>query len=206
MLSNIIRKLYLVIIRLRLRNRKFSIISSNCNGGVLCSDLGIPFNSPFVNLFIRASDFVKLCKNLKYYLDKDLSFVKENDDIYGFVEYPTAYLDDIKIYFMHYTNEKEALDCWERRKKRINFDNLFFLFTDRSGCTYSDLENFDKLPYKNKVVFTHLPHPELKSVYYIRGYEKEDKVGILSEFENKKFIKKRKYECFDFVGWLNNGK
>ncbi len=190
-------------LRKSLKNKDFSVISSNCNGGVICSDLGVPFNSPFVNMFIKADDFVKLCSDLRTYMDSDLVFVKENDPIYGEVSYPTAYLRDVKIYFMHYADEAEARLSWYRRKKRINWDNLFLMFTDRSGCTQKNLEDFDRLPYKNKVVFTHIPHPEIKSAFYIKGYEEEDKVGVLSAFENEKLPVKRVYEQFDLVGWLN---
>ena len=59
--------------------------------------MGVPFNSPFVNLFIKASDFVKICENLQEYMREDLRFVCEDDPIYGRVNYPTAYIKDVKI-------------------------------------------------------------------------------------------------------------
>lgn len=189
--------------RNRLRNTDFTIISSNCNGGVISSDLGLPFRSPFVNLFIKASDYIRILTDLKGYMEEQLSFVKETDPIYGDISYPTAYLKDVKIYFMHYNTEDEAREAWERRKKRMNWDNIFVIFTDRSGCTLDDLKAFDALPYKNKVVFTHIPYPEIKSAYYIKGYENEDKVGILSEWQDEKRPVRRMYDQFDFVGWFN---
>lgn len=85
----------------------------------------------------------------------------------------------------------------------MNWDNIFVIFTDRSGCTLADLKAFDALPYKNKVVFTHVPYPEIKSAYYIKGYENEDKVGILSEWQDEKRPVRRMYDQFDFVGWFN---
>lgn len=197
------RKKWIEKQRKGLENTEFSIISSNCNGGVLSSDLGLEFKSPFVNLFIKASDYVKLLGDLKGYMSEELHFVKEEDPIYGNVSYPTAYLRDVKIYFMHYDSDEEARDAWERRKKRINWDNLYILFTDRSGCIQKDLEDFDKLPYEHKVVFTHVAHPEIKSSFYIKGYENEDKVPILSAFEDESKPVKRIYDQFDFVEWLN---
>jgi len=198
------RQLYIYIKRKKLRNKDISIISSNCNGGVISSDLGLEFNSPFVNLFIKADDYVKILGDLKGYIESELRFVKEKDPIYGDVKYPTAYLRDAKIYFMHYKSEKEAVDAWNRRKKRINWENLYILFTDRSGCTQEDLEAFDRLPYEHKVVFTHVPHPEIKSSFYIKGYEDEDKVGILADYQNAKYPFKRQLDQFDFVRWFNN--
>lgn len=186
-----------------LKEKNITIISSNCNGGVLSSDLGIAFNSPFVNLFIQAADYIKILKDLPQYMSKELRFVKEVDSTYGSVSYPTAYLGDVKIYFMHYTSEEDARAAWNRRVKRINWDKLYILFTDRSQCTQKELEEFDCLPYKNKVVFTHVPHPEIKSSFYIKGYEREEKVPVLTDFENERYPVKRIYDQFDFVGWLN---
>lgn len=57
------RKLLRTIInrknRKRLNNEKFSIISSNCVGGVISHELGKQFNSPAVNLFFKNEDFVE---------------------------------------------------------------------------------------------------------------------------------------------------
>ena len=78
---------YIGIIRNRLKNKDFSIIASNCNGGVICKDFGVRFNSPFVNLFVKADGFVKLCRNLREYLDVNFVFVKEVDSVYGNITY-----------------------------------------------------------------------------------------------------------------------
>ncbi|MGN1165312.1 MAG: DUF1919 domain-containing protein [Lachnospiraceae bacterium] len=197
------RERYIMRQRKRLENKDVSIISSNCNGGVISSDLGLQFKSPFVNLFIKASDYIKILSDLKGYMEEDLHFVNEIDSIYGEVSYPTAYLRDVKIYFMHYASEEEARNAWNRRKKRINWGNLYVIFTDRSGCTMDDLRAFDKLPYEHKVVFTHIPQPEIKSSFYIRGYEHENKVGILSDWQNASYPVKRVYDQFDYVKWFN---
>ena len=191
--------------RKSLKNTDFSLISSNCNGGVVCSDLGLQFKSPFVNLFLTASDYIKLLQDLDYYMAQELVFTDAEDERYGAVDYPVAYLADIKIYFMHYRNKYEAERIWNYRKKRLNKENLFIIFTDKSGCTQKDLEAFDRLPYKNKVVFTHIPHPEIKSSFYIRGYESEDSVGVLSEYRSDNSVKRMLYQ-FDFVKWFNEGR
>lgn len=199
------RKNWLKKQRKKLRNTDFSLISSNCNGGVLLSDLGLEFKSPFVNLFMTAPDYAKLLNDLKGYMSAKLRFVKEEDPILGDASYPTAYLKDVKIYFMHYASEKEALDAWERRSQRINWNNLYVIFTDRDGCTQEILEKFDRLPFEHKVVFTHVPHPEIKSSFYIKGYEEEETVPVLSDFANVNRPTKRIYERFNFVKWLNEG-
>ena len=57
---------------LKLKNSDFTIISSNCLGGVISHKLGLKFMSPTVNLFIEPSSFVKFCKNLTYYFEQPL--------------------------------------------------------------------------------------------------------------------------------------
>ena len=49
--------------RARFHNPDVSILSMNCIGGVLAHDLGIRFNSPTVNLYMRAEDFIRFCEN-----------------------------------------------------------------------------------------------------------------------------------------------
>ncbi len=202
-LSELLRNIYIYTKRLRLKTKEVSIISSNCIGGVILHDLGMKFNSPFVNLFIRADDFIKLCQDLPTYMESQLIFVNEIDPMYGELKYPTALLKDVKIYFMHYKTKEEAQLAWERRKQRINYNKIFLIFTDRSGCTQKNLEEFEKLKYKKKVVFTHLPHPEIKSAFYVKGFESEDKVGVLTEFRNSKWPIRRIVDQFDYVKWLN---
>ena len=185
--------------RFKLKNHSFSIISSNCNGALITHDLREQFRSPFVNLYLTPKDFIKFCKNIKFYLEKPLTFTSEEN-----LSFPVGVIEDIKIYFVHYKSQQEALDKWETRKKRINFDNLFFMFSDKDGCTYEDLVEFDSLPYKNKVAFTNKRYKELKSCFYIKGYEKEESAGELYKFTSK-YLGRKGYDQFNFVKWLNKG-
>ena len=77
------------------------------------------------------------------------------------------------------------------------------MFTDRDGCTKEHLERFDKLTYKNKVVFTHKPYSEIKSAFYIEGFEKNGEVGALYEYSG--WTGKKYYDKFDYVSWFNSG-
>lgn len=195
--QNRFRKLYNKRKAQKLKNKDFSVIASNCNGAFLLHDLGLRFNSPFVNLWMKPDDYVKMLSNLRYYLNCDLEFVEEDG-----INYPIGLLDDVRIYFQHYTTPEQAKEKWVERSKRINFDNLFIMFTDRDGCTYQNLCDFDALPYKNKVVFTHIPYPELKSAFYIQGWESEESVGLCFEFKSSFSIKKH-YDEFDYIKWFN---
>lgn len=183
--------------RKKLTNTSFSFIASNCNGGFILHDLGMRFNSPFINLWIKPKDFIRILSDFREYMDAPLTFVKEDG-----IDYPIGKLLDAKIYFMHYESEAEAESKWKERKQRIDHDNLFILFTDRDGCTYDDLLDFDRLPFKNKIVFTKRPYPDIKSAVYIKGFENQDSVGDCFAYMPKGFGKKY-YDQFDYVSWFN---
>ena len=186
--------------RQRLKNKEVSLIANNCNGGFMCHDLHMQFRSPFVNLWLKPKDFLKYLKNIEHYMNSELTFIKEEG-----IDYPVGLLDDVKIYFMHYENEEIAREKWNERTKRIDFNNLFVLFNDGAGCTDEDLKEFDELPYKNKIAFVHKEKPEIASTYYIKGFENEESVGILSRYLNN-HTGKRYYDDFDYVKWFNSGK
>lgn len=184
--------------RKRLKSNDISIIADNCNGGVILHDLGMKFDSPFVNLWIKPKDYLLLLSDLKNYLSKELKFA--DDEEYS---YPVGLLDDVRLYFQHYSTKEEAKKCWDRRVQRIHWDNLYILFSDRDGCTDENLHEYDSLPYKHKIVFTHTKREDISSAIYISGFEDENQVGVLSEWRNplkgERFI-----DEFDYVGWLNS--
>ena len=51
----------------RLKNHEMSVISSNCNGALILHDLNQAFRSPFVNLYLEPSDFIRYLKNMQEY-------------------------------------------------------------------------------------------------------------------------------------------
>lgn len=60
-------------------------------------------------------------------------------------------LADIEIRFNHYKTFEEAVEKWEERKRRINWDNLYVMAIDGDNCSEESLQRFDALPYKHKV-------------------------------------------------------
>ena len=103
---------------------------------------------------------------------------------------------------MHYNSFNEAKEAWERRAKRVDMSNVYIVMTDKNGCTYEHIKQFEELPYKNKVIFTHKSYKEFSSAYYIPGFETENEVGILSEWKPQ-LLKRRWLDDFDYVRFFN---
>ena len=190
-------RLYKEFKRRKLKNTTPTIISSNCNGEFWYYDMKLKFLSPTINLSFDMNEYVKMLENLRWYMEQPILPYEDNR-----FEFPTGKLADIEIRFNHYDTFDEAVAKWEERKKRIDWDNLFILGIDGDNCTYKTMQRFDQLPYKNKVIFTHISYPEIESSYYIHGFENEEGVGVLLDFK-KQFLVRRYLDDFDYVSFLN---
>ena len=185
-----------------LQNKNFSIISNNCWGGQVYRSYGLPYTSPTIGLFIMPKDYIKFISDLTYYLEKDLKFIYRNQSKYRIyleehVDHncPIGILEDIEIIFLHYTSENDAYNSWNRRKKRVNFENVLFKFNDQNLCTREDIEAFDLLNLKHKVCFTVQSFPKLHSCVQIKSVQDKDfvpyyyePIGKTSDFNVTEFI------------------
>lgn len=192
-------KLYKTIKRLRLRNKDMTVFSSNCNGAYILHDLGCPFNSPTVNLYFLPEHFLKFARNPEEYLASELKEIHVEG-----ISFPVGQIRDIQLYFMHYDSFEEAKEAWVRRSKRVNLSNVYLIMTDKNGCTYEQIREFEELPIKNKVIFTHREYKEFPSTYYIPGFEDQKEVGILSDWKPQ-LLKRRWLDDFDYVSFFNQG-
>ena len=134
--------------RKRLKNDNFTIISSNCIGGFIYHRLGKQFLSPTINLYFNQKEFIKFAQNLRYYITLPLEFIETEFD------FPVAEIGDITLYFLHYSNNDEAKEAWERRKTRINYDNLYLIVYDKDGLTDDDYKAFGQINCKNKIILS----------------------------------------------------
>ncbi len=188
--------------RKKLKNNNFSILSNSNIGGIIFHDLGLEVLSPTVGLYIEPHDFVKFLSNLDFYINQELV------EFESFKDYPMGKLFDILIHFRYYETYKQALDKWNERKKTINYNNLFIVMTDRFFCSYEDALKFDKLPYKNKILFIsgEKNWPEISCAITMRKHndKKRGCIGIITDIVN--LFGKRMYQQsgFDYIKWLNN--
>lgn len=142
-----------------------TIISQNCIGGVLYHDMGLPFQSPTVNLFIPQPDFIRFVNHLEYYLTMEL-------EMHWVEEYPIGRLDDVEIHFVHYDNCLEARDAWERRKQRVQFDRIVVLSTDRDGFTDETFEMWKRIKYPKTLFTANRQYASNSDAVFFPEYEK----------------------------------
>lgn len=135
---------------LLIKENKMSIVSNNCWGGLTSHMLQLEFLSPFVNLAIEDQYYIKLLSNFKNYMEKELIFIRWEYYERLKHEYPIFRIGDVEIRFLHYHTVEDAKMSWERRKCRINYNNLFVMMY----TTSEDIsQQFDALPFRNKVCF-----------------------------------------------------
>jgi uncharacterized protein (DUF1919 family) len=183
-------------LRSRIKNTDFSIICSNCIGGIIYNRLGLQFLSPTINLCMWQNDYLKFVLNLKEYLALELNFIASDED------FPVAKLGDITLYFNHYHTELEAREGWEKRKNRINYDNLFLIMYDKDGLTQDDLAKLKTINCRGKIVISNTTYPEMDYVIEIptdmNNAEKRYRLDV-DKFSGIVTFEKH----FDYVKWLN---
>ena len=186
----------------QLKKKEFTIISNNCWGGYIYRLFNSQYQSPTVGLFIMPDDYIRFINNLEHYIkDCKLEFIKPEESKHykelkehdRFGEYPIGVLDDVEICFMHYKTEKEALEKWTRRAKRINWDNLIIKFCDQNGCTAKHIKEFNKIAkYKKMICFTAKQYPGEYNIYMWEfrkdGYVVDDKYFIFQHINLLKLL------------------
>lgn len=173
-------------------NEEISLITCNCIGGLLYSDIGMRFCSPTINLYIESPDFVKFANNLRHYIDSELEF-------YSCSNYPIGRLDDILIHFLHYDDFDSAKEKWNIRKERIVWDKIFVIMSDRDNFTPDLINDFMKIPYK-KIIFSHTKY-DLDECVWVEKDKNKKEVDDLTRYYN--LSGEKTYEhYFDIERWI----
>ena len=134
-------------------------------------------------MYFYADDYVKFCGNLRFYCnDCVLSFIDSNNSRHyeklkeqGHADSIIGRLDDVEIVFLHYHSREEAFDKWNRRVKRINWDNIAIKFSQMNYAKYEHLKAIDELPFEKKVIFTTNDYPLINGVVF-KEYEGEEQI------------------------------
>lgn len=183
--------------RKKINSTDFTIISNNCWGGFIYQSYNLKYNTPTVGLFFMADDYIKFISDIKKWIYQSINFINFTESKYydhfkdwnKFGKYPIGILEgsDIEIHFLHYNSEKEVLDNWDRRLKRINWNKVLYKFNDQNLCLYEHIKKFSELPYKNKICFTS-KHYNLPSAVYVKSSKIYSEIKASYEpFGNSKY-------------------
>ena len=185
-----------------------TLLSQNCVGGVLYHMLGLPFDSPTINMFIENENFVKMAENPQHYFSVDAEPDEEChiDRKDASLVYPTIKVDDIVLCCQHYKNCADAVAAWNKRRLRVDVHNLFVI-----ACSWNLDENtdfvkrIDALPYP-KVIFT-MDDFDFPSCVRLKGAKwQKNSYGVvkptLTGYDGLSG-KRHFVDEFDFVKWIN---
>lgn len=178
-IKRILRKIISPIRRLGLKNRNFSIISNNCWGGIVYDIFGLQYLSPTIGLYMFSDDYIRFCENLDYYLKLPVTEIKLEESRYSNelkqknINCPIGKIKDVELIFLHYKNFNDAKVKWEKRCKRIKFDNLIIKFSDQNLFREENYYKFMNLNYKNKIFITgNEKFMNEENVVYLKQYQK----------------------------------
>lgn len=169
----------------KIKNKNITIISNNCWGGIFYRNHNLEYLSPTLGLFFIGDEYIKFIYNIKHYIDYNtINFITIDESQYSDYLKKIKYsgligkIDDLEICFLHYDTQAEAIEKWNRRKKRINWDNIIYKFNDQNRCTYENLKRFNEFNAANKICFTAKKYEEFDTVqikkYDIYEYVLED--------------------------------
>ena len=186
---------------LQLRKNPPSIIACNCWGGYTYHNLGLPFTSPFINMYESDEDYIKIIENLDKYMNEELELIDMQYYSLSKSDYPVVRCGDVKLNFLHYSSFEQAKHCWEKRKKRINWNNLFVMMYTKNP---EIAERFSKLPYKKKICFVPFP-AENKSLLYVDFVNRKELIQVPFDMIVNG-MGNGSYPYYDPVDLLVNGK
>lgn len=144
----------------KINNTDFTIISNNCWAGVCYEYFGLPKLSPTIGGYFFAEDYIKFIFNLKHYLNCNMEIIDAHSSFHydalkekEQLNIPIGQIDDIEFVFLHYKDPEIALDKWQRRVKRVNYNNIILKFSYMNECNDFLFEKFMSIQGIKKIGF-----------------------------------------------------
>ena len=180
-----------------------TLITNDCFGGVISHQYGMKFNSPTVNLQILPEEFPDFCEHLGFYLKQDLIECKElsawhrdyMEHMFGpeFPNCPLGILCDILVVFQHYDTFEEAKEMWDKRKKRVDFENIGYMFHIKNPTYSGPAQDFIKLGLPHSICTTE--DFELEGAY---GFTVPEGMDCFGGKDGRRIIE----DNFRVIDWL----
>ena len=184
----------------KLRNTEFCIVANNCLGSRFYKILEREYNTPFVGLFIMPECFAKLVTDFDAYMAKEIVFIDKSkypphdEPGRGADQYPLGLLGDLELHFVHYKTAEDAVEKWQRRKARMDLDNLSYIMIANGPCDEPVMTQFTGANPSNKVCFHRRAELKMPACVYIPS-EIEDMGNLYSQYQ--RFVGR-----FDFADWI----
>lgn len=153
-----------------LRENTPTIFAPNCWGGLTYHHLGLQFKSPLINLFIHHDDYLRFLLNPQFYMAQEMTLKEMYSDEYYKKPFPVGLIGDISLWMNHVDTFEKGKADWDRRKERIDWDNLFVMLFEENPEL---VKKFLELPYEKKVCFVPWPTDE-PGLIYVPWREKEN--------------------------------
>lgn len=189
-----------IINRQRVRRRNhlahFTLYAGNCIGGYIYHQLGVPFESPMINMMICDDDFYKIMLRPEFYFSHAIYPCYDPE----FPELISGKIDDVIVHFNHYKTFEEGVDAWKRRIKRIDPDNCYIIAAD-IRLTPEMIANYGNVRCKKLVIFTSRDY----NYPWCLKVKRYDGLPHVGNYINKTLSGKWVFEeFFDYTGWLNS--
>lgn len=140
-----------------------AIISNNCSGVRLLQDFNLRYDSPTIALQIMPEEFTKFCQNLKWYMEQEITEYKYFSDEHkqyfanmygGGIDFVCGLCGDVAIVFQHYDSWEDAKTKWDRRKARLDYSNLAYIFCLDNPRYVKEAQDFSNANIPNSFIFT----------------------------------------------------
>ena len=186
-----------------------TLISNNCMAASIYQSLGLRYDSPTIWLQILPEQYVKFCANLEYYLRQPITKAELTDwhkekikKLYwGKVhDFPYGLCGDILIIFQHYPDFETAAKAWSRRARRVDYDDIGFLFFARNREQLPYIFDFVLQDFPHSAIFTEnfdidYPHARVDMGRYATFMDLDgDKMLYEKHFDSRAYMEGK--ECF----------
>ena len=181
-----------------------TVISNNCAAGFIYDLMDMIMISPTINTGIVPDDFIKLCQNPEYYLNKDMDnelyFIRPYGNPQLDDDVPAGKIKDITVQFGHVDSTEGLVDRWNMMRKRVNWNRIIYVY-----CTHDVYVPFS---VANEKAFMSLPREHLLIVMRNAAFWDNSFTG--NGF-NKVFMQQNYLASpdsaienyFDLLGWIN---
>jgi len=147
-----------------LRNSNLSILSAGWWAGIAYHQFGLPELSPTVGMYTSEENFINFLPEARWHIKKDLHFERTEYNADFGINFPVFWLDGTQWFMNSFASDADALEAWNARKDKINWDNVLVTMHTSSPAV---LERFDCLPYAKKACFVPF-ETQLKSGFYLK--------------------------------------